>query len=539
MKNSVRRNVRLCVAVFGVAALGLSACSGGDDDDSMSSVTGGTPTMSATMQEPEQAPASVADLALAAYAAGDAVEKAATDEMKRAGDNLADAQSAVAVGGSSAAAEAAARMVLDAQRALMNEIERAKAARDAAQERHDADGTTEEDKANLMAAIEDVNEGITTAEESLKTIDGNVMTIRGTNAEDPNEPAYWGTQTAEAIQGLLTADTPPTTIAGDNPADAAVDEKAVRRHNAEGMTWGQILGGDVMDRRLAGVTGDDKVPSTPIAGKKASEFTVDSPIDTVSVQSTAGTPASYKGIAGTVHCDNGSGCMVTGGVLGAGWYFVPNPASRTGRFIKDPANTDAYIAEIYAEYGYWLRRGTAGDDDDGDNTVTFFHRTLTGTSTAATSFNTLRAGNDNSKTAMEAEYSGEAIGLSFRTVTGSDSTRTSISSGQFTADVNLKAEFGVEQSGAGLSGTVRNFRGDGVNTNWRVTLGRAAIGADGAVTGATVTVGDSNADVGSWNAQAFGRTQTGGPGRPDGFRGGFDATFSDGRATGVFATRKR
>ena len=518
--------------------MGLSACSGGDDDDSMSSVTGGTTSMSATMQKPEQAPASVADLALAAYAAGDAVEKAATDEMKRAGDNLAHAQSAVAVGGSSAVAEAAARMVLDAQRALMDEIERAKAARDAAQERHDADGTTEEDKANLMAAIEDVKEGITTAEESLKTIDGNVMTIRGTDAEDPREPAYWGMQTARVIRDLLTAEegTPPTTTADTDPTDGNVDEKAVRKHNAEGMTWGQILGGDVMDRRLAGA-GGDKVPSTPIAGKKASEFT-GTPIGTVEVQSTEdGISASYKGIAGTVRCDNGSGCMVTGGVLGAGWYFVPNLASRTGRFIKDPANTDAYIAEIYAEYGYWLRRGTAGDEDGGDNTVSFFHRTLPTTGTA-TDFNTLRAGNGSSKAAMEAEYSGEAIGLSFRTVTGSDNTQTSISSGQFTADVNLKAEFGVVQSGAGLSGTVRNFRGDGVNTNWRVTLGRAAINPTGAVTGETVSVGNSTADVGSWNAQAFGRATGGDPGRPEGFRGGFDATFSDGRATGVFATKR-
>ena len=526
--------MRLCAAVFGVAALGLSACSGGDDDDSMSSVTGATSTMSATMQKPEQAPASVADLVGTVFATRALLQSEGTAAEDQASDNVKKI-TPTGAGGSSAAAAEAAQMVLDAHAALEAAIMAAEGARDAAQARHDADGTTEEEKIALMTTIADANRDIMDAKEKLAMVRAHVMTIRGTDAEDPNEPADWGTQTAKAIEDLLTGDSPPTTTAGTNPDDGDVNEKAVRKRNAEGMTWGQILGGDVMDRRLAGVPGDDKVPSTPIAGKKASEFTGNT-IATISAQSPTGTPASYKGIAGTVHCDNGSGCMVTGGVLGAGWYFVPNSASRTGRFIKNPANTDAYIAEIYAEYGYWLRLGD--DGTGGSDTVSFFHRTLTGTGTAATSFNILRAGNANSKAAMEAEYSGEAIGLSFRTVTGSDNTRTSISSGQFTADVNLKAEFGVEQSGAGLSGTVRNFRGDGVNTNWRVTLGRAAISPAGAVTGETVTVGDSNTDVGSWNAQAFGRAQTGDPGRPDGFRGGFDATFSDGRATGVFATKR-
>ena len=45
----------------------------------------------------------------------------------------------------------------------------------------------------------------------------------------------------------------------------------------------------------------------------------------------------------------------------------------------------------------------------------------------------------------------------------------------------------------------------------------------------------NNRIAGNWNAQAFGTTDSR---RPEGFMGGFDATFSDGRATGVFATKR-
>lgn len=541
MKNSVRRNVRLCAAVFGVAALGLSACSGGDDDDSMSSVTGGTTSMSATMQKPEQAPASVADLALAAYAAGDAVEKAATDEMKRAGDNLADAQSAAAVGGSSAAAAEAAQMVLAAHAALETAIMAAKDARDAAQARHDADGTTEEEKANLVAAIEDVNEGITTAEASLQTIDGNVMTIRGTDAEDPNEPADWGTRTAEAIQDLLEPDDLVPTNAATLDAAASASE-ITSNDNAVGMTWNEVLGGTVITRQIrTNVSGR----TVSIAGKMARDFVNtadqnDMPLTDVeaterSSSSASGLSVNYRGVAGMVYCSTGTGqdCGApVNGVLGAGWYFVP--ANRDLRYVKAPgaAAADPYVTEVYAEYGYWLRATSASDDTP---LVTFFRRTVPA-SDAAT-FYVAAAANEDNKAAVSAEYSGEAIGLSYRGTPVREGVEAT-SSGHFTATVNLTATFsgGTGPAEAQLSGSVSNFQGDAVDPSWRVTLNRATLPDSGTVDAAsTVAVGDNNS-AGTWNAQAFGRVANR---RPEGFMGGFNAQFNNGRAVGVFATDKQ
>ena len=121
-----------------------------------------------------------------------------------------------------------------------------------------------------------------------------------------------------------------------------------------------------------------------------------------------------------------------------------------------------------------------------------------------------------------ADYSGKALGLSvYKTFTGGQ--QTSISSGEFTADVELQATFGAD---AMLKGTIDNFQGNAVGTGWTVSLEEKEFRQPGETKG--------GGDVGAWATGTNGAADA----RPTGIFGTFNAHFSNGHAAGGYATQK-
>ena len=100
---------------------------------------------------------------------------------------------------------------------------------------------------------------------------------------------------------------------------------------------------------------------------------------------------------------------------------------------------------------------------------------------------------------------------------------------RFTANVNLTAKFGGAPT---VSGTIDNFQtesaGANVDSRWEVELASFTLGT-GITDGG---VADGGGDDGTWTARAYGAANA----RPEGIFGGFQAHFSDGHATGAYAT---
>ena len=248
-----------------------------------------------------------------------------------------------------------------------------------------------------------------------------------------------------------------------------------------------------------------------------------------------------NGIEGTLYCDRSGPCTATstnaGVVFGEGWYFTPVVHStrhgslgyntKLARYI-DSDGDGTYELVSYVDYGMWLE----GADDE-----LVLHRrvNLVGPSGPPSTLDYSSAGS--------ATYSGDARGLSARTVgTGDDAVTAS---GHFEADVTLNATFGTSPE---LGGMINNFRpvegqGDGhVNTDWSLTLIPESIPTSGDDPG-IISEGQFQEvfrNGSKWNATPYGERSE----HPDGFYGGFNAIWTDdfgqptGAAAGVYSTEK-
>ena len=241
-----------------------------------------------------------------------------------------------------------------------------------------------------------------------------------------------------------------------------------------------------------------------------------------------------KGIEGTLYCDRYAGCSTSSGRFNDGWYFTPVVYS--GRFSGGVKGYNTELARYkdngdgtyelvsYVDYGMWL--------EEVDDALLLLRRVhLVGPSASPS---TLDFGTDGSNTDTSATYEGKARGLSARKVGIRDDAVTA--SGHFIADVELNVEFGGSPE---LAGMINNFRsadveaqGSGhVNSAWSLTFGGVPDNNnefDGRYT---------QGGVGEWSAIPYGASGE----RPDGFYGGFDATFRNsdntdiGAAVGVYS----
>ena len=291
---------------------------------------------------------------------------------------------------------------------------------------------------------------------------------------------------------------------------------------------------------------------------RAQEATDDVPA--VVAFETAGT---YNGAPGTYKCaaTGSADCTVTldakGKITAIGvdddWIFTPDAG----------ATSDVADAE-YLHYGFWLMRTTDADGATTYNEVeTFADATGFGDETAAAGIGVVTG---------SATYEGGSVGVYVKNVLDDQANIVSATSGHFSADVELTANFGGGGVPANdqftIGGKITKFvLQNGEVNDWAVGLGLADFGgrAEDAKIGETrpgstyasmfkgVATGDSTAVAGSWNGMFHGEAGqidhdndaaelvstplVNTP--PAAVTGEFNANFTDGTAAGGFGANKQ
>ena len=243
------------------------------------------------------------------------------------------------------------------------------------------------------------------------------------------------------------------------------------------------------------------------------------------------TSGTYDGASGRYKCTGTVDCTVALDADGditamvGGWVFTPGSG-----VTVDVPDSD------FLRYGFWLQRTT--DDEDVleyDEVETF-----AGSSVDASSDITAVTGT--------ASYDGGATGVYVHSVNNPDGSRNRATSGHFTADAFLTANFAQlnDANSVGtiapnrlntIKGTIDEFvLSGGEANNWSVTL-------DGSITAATGTAsGTAKGGVGdgSFNATFHGSVTAGTDGvvpKPGSVVGEFNAGFTNGSVAGAFGAR--
>jgi hypothetical protein len=286
----------------------------------------------------------------------------------------------------------------------------------------------------------------------------------------------------------------------------------------QGKTWEEIVG-TTMD---ANIIDNNILKSVKVASIDGESVTAANDLTVSDEKVVYGTQedATHNGIVGMAIC-LGDDCVVGAGpdaddadgrMLTGSWYFTPNSEEQT--YLRNADDT-AYVEEdMFVKFGHWLTT------DGTDFTIHTYAYTEANTSG-------LDVDQDDDDNDVKATYKGDAVGMSVV----NDSDGEAISSGAFTAKVNLTATFATAPT---IEGTIKNFSGN-VGDNWEVTLMNAAFTNAALAAGVTVTDGLN----GTWSAQGYGPAAVGDVSyRPTGIFGNFNAHFDDGAAAGAYATRK-
>ena len=418
-----------------------------------------------------------------------------------------------------------------------------------------ADGTPNQDGQDLKTAVLAVTGS---DEDDLKddtdVAEGVAMAVAGALlATNTNAGSLDGTPvrvTHYATEATLTAATPP-----------AIKDRTFHDHDSSGMTWENIVGGaNVVRERLGTVSGNaltagnGVVPVALIAGMDAD--VVNPAEDDLSGTggsdggntygdefSTDAADINYRGIPGVVVC-LGDDCKVgvaadgiNEGKLIGSWYFTPS--STTDVYIPNP-DEDARVATPYvqdnnfAQWGHWLTVAT-----DGTGNVTIHTYATSGANLQNLNLGVPAGSLTDTETAT---FTGDAAGMSVHKELDTDGKQLSISSGAFTAEVELTARFGTAPT---LQGMIDNFRGGAhTDSDWEVKLQEEPLDTTSAAfTSGMLGVAKGSGQGGDWTAQGYGPAQTTVDGatvnhRPSGFFGKFNAHFTDGHAAGAYVARK-
>ncbi len=462
----------------------------------------------------------------AAKTASDALHKGAAD----AGGKLA----AHDVNGSSAAAETNAMTVLAARAGITAELAKAKAAVDELTKLHMA--ATGDGKARIKDlldraqadhdAIGAMLDATKDGGKALKTAEDAVRKGSATGADSAKIAQDRADQVAMAMETALSATFDASNLLAATAATAP-EGFTVSRAGTAGMTFEQITGDEALevttlmgaDYKHDGNDDDDATNSEllmAIAAGVGGSRTLDQ------IDGNAGLDAAYKGIKGRLLCVGDTPCTFADGKFTAGAVvFYPNDAA--AHYAQAEFGGTYALVTNAATYGHWL----TGDDE------IKLHAASLSPATGAPVWND-RSEATESPEPDSATYSGEASGYSYRT-TGEGADRKHYS-GQFTADVELEAEFGTTPT---LEGSISGFEGvggsDHVNASWYVGLETT----DGApptqpVIDSTRKAGMETATGGSWNFAAYGEAGR----NPSGLVGAFSAEFEDGNAAGVYHAPK-
>ena len=395
-----------------------------------------------------------------------------------------------------------------------------------ADNRYNSDGTA------LKTAVA----AVTGTAAKLKTPDdkaGEVaMAVAGALVPTVTEaPGATADGTAMRVEHYATSASLPT-LGGVRPND---EEHTFLGNNSIGRTWAEIAGKDniMMERigannaavpvaSIAGFTSEEAIPN------EADNLGANTSVDDLTRYTNAAHVSNYLGIPGDVWC-LGDDCKVVDGILTGSWYFTPDSTSDfyvlRAEDQRRSDNTNLYVVDTdYVIYGHWLNVVTTAGDTFGQVTVhTYAYPAGNTGSLDLTEATTAGAVNT-------ATYTGEAVGMSVHKTFDGNRKQTGIHSGAFTADVSLTATFAGAAST--LSGTVNNFQG-GAHTDggWSVALQETSLNATGGFDALGVAKGSGQA--GDWSTQGYGISGE----RPTGFFGNFEAHFTDGHASGAYATR--
>ena len=498
-------------------ALGVAACGGGGGGTGSSGSSVDVAALFAAAQDARDETA----------AAVGAAERAVEDAMEYAA--MLDTLS---VGGDSMTVIENARKVLDAETAADRTVMDAEAALQAARDAKAEAEALPSDHTNRGSLIAALDAAIGYAEERVEAVreqaegmalGAAVTAVEGTDTNNPRGPVSHGEAVATAVDGALGPvggnDGRGARVESDY-IGAAVPDGAVEMDDRQGMTWAAIVGEASLTDMRIGMTGGGTRPvqAASVAGTDASAaIPANTPANAVADGTeftNAVNGSEWQGIPGTVFCA-GSDCEVSsGGLLSGSWYFTPDLPGEPYVAADDGMG---YVREtLYARFGHWL----TVDAGSGETTVHAY------ASTAAMGDPALGAPAGD-LTDSSASYAGKAAGMSVHMTFDDQGARTGISSGAFTADVSLTAQFGTSPT---VRGTISGFEGNAVDESWSVELREAVLSAS-VETGESVGTGQT----GEWTARAYGETDQ----RPAGIFGGFNAHFTDGHAAGAYATRKQ
>ncbi len=538
------------LAAAAAAALALAGCGGG------SSSSGG-PT-GTTDPPPKTALSYATDLDTAVVKltmlSGDDETKGSALMMAK---DASDKFGVLASGGDSSAAMMSAQTVLSARTMLMKAVTAAEMAKTAAMEQKAKLSAT--DDADVIATLDNAIMAADTQIEAAQalldakatdtgSLASYVQMVTGTDEDDLMDAADRGKEVADAIYTALTTDAQlpaVETTFGNVPTatSATVGKLVMGPSDAQGMTWAEIGGSDLMDMRIAdGTTGNNKaVKAKSVAGMTADKLGLSA--TPTSTDDGAQADGTYKGITGVLFCA-GSDCSVedvvegtfaaTTSKLTGSWYFAPSASSMTTYIAGTGASAGMYSVEKvagYVRYGYWLSVASATDD------TTTINRYLSGPAAQTGAVYGVNTAVD-AFAGQSASYEGNAVGMSvaWTTDTSGNEVAGSRASGHFDADVSLTMTFGGSPT---LEGMISNFRGNGVDTGWEVKLKSSALSSGVLGTAPTDGTVGGKATSGSWTATAWGGSDTSGSeARPTGVHGAFSAGFPNGAAAGVYATRK-
>ena len=265
----------------------------------------------------------------------------------------------------------------------------------------------------------------------------------------------------------------------------------------------------------------------------------------------------YNGADGIYKCVGSSDCTVSvnsdGGVtaFSDGWIFVP----------AENATSSVQDAD-YLYYGFWLKRTTKDGATTYNEVETYFGSQMVAETQDGNTPSDTPATSGIGLVTDGADYTGNATGVYVRNVTDSQGAIETATSGVFSADVELNANFGGGDVGVDkqflISGKVTGFKLEhGEVNDWSVTLkdadfapGRTTDGnppSDWVNTFSGVTEGDPGRTAGAWNGAFYGPAAVADgddadtnadPTAPPHVLGEFGANFTDGAVAGAFGANK-
>ena len=248
---------------------------------------------------------------------------------------------------------------------------------------------------------------------------------------------------------------------------------------------------------------------------------------------------SFFGIEGKFTCSGtaDAGCnarVSNSGVLTllGDWLFTPDGFVAGGPATDTAAATGTMVQGVvpdsdYMVFGYWLEKTTARD-----GTVSYKVNLYENGPQSHGAVGHLEG---------TAKYAGPATGLYMKkTVDPNGMPISPFSSGQFSANAMLTANFGVQVSGSEadvVSGTISGFvdaNGDPI-ADWTLMLGQSGDATDGEFSG--TTTGYKGGTPGNWAGTFYGESDASdATAHPGSAAGTFNGHFTNGHVAGAFGT---